>query len=1199
MAFTVTTVALQTLVAIASGAQPRPSSTRDRPFARLLVEPLERFPDSQVGAIAQTHDGYLWLGTRQGLVRFDGLSATVYTPAKAPELPAVDIRSLAVDPSGSLWISTRRGLAVREGRSFRRIDSTQVPAAVTWEVLRGSDGRVWVTGEFGLYVGDGTRFHRVGDGGAYNYALTETADGRVWIAGREFFGSIGRGETTVVKAAFSPGERFYDVLSDGDRGLWVATRSGAWHLNVDNPRAITITERVLTGTPGDTADAWSMVRDHAGDLWLGTRTRGVLRWDGQRLLSEEQPTGSFFDAAWVLIRDAKGRVWAGTDEGLVRYQRSPFTTVSTGATRRSVTDVRADREGSFWAATEDGRVLRLDGDRWRMVLHANTNLAWQAPSLWPNATGGMLIVNGAGRAWIGSTSGVREVSAQLGLRGLRTTSIFVDRDSSVWATTNDGLYRSRQGVAARVTIPGRSPNASPRLIRRDARGRLLLGGPGLTIVDGAAVQRIGVKEGLTDTDVGALYDDRENLWIGTADSGLFVVRRNKALHLARFNERLRRDVLGIVADNDGFLWVTSTTGLFRVARADLEAAADGKILSVSVRSFDRSDGLPTTEFLGTYQSQLLKDSSGGIWLPSYAGAVYLDPSVTRNDAPTPQVQIERVIVDGAEVASSERIALNAHPVRVDITFAITDALFPTRARTEYRVLGLDSTWSSLGLRRTISFGPLVGGAYRVEIRTAEEDGEWAPVVASVGLSVPLTWSERGWFVPVLVLLLTVWTMVFVRWRLRSAKAREAELEALVEGRTAQLEASRAQLEERVDVRTAELSRELERRTIVEQHLAAARRLESVGRLAGGVAHEINNAVSIVLGFTELAQRTATGNPQLREDLQEILRAGRRAADVTHELLAFAKRQHSTMMHVSLDALLRDLERSLQQLVGETVTVEITIAAPVPAVLADPSQVEQLIVNLVKNARDAMEGRGHVRLALEAVSLRDERTIGAHQLPVGSYVTLSVGDSGPGIAPEVLERLFEPYFTTKEFSTGSGLGLAVCEGIVSAHRGAIEVESRLGEGAWFRVWLPASEIASLNAANAIGRLAGSETLLVVEDETAIRGLLVRALADLGYRVLDAEDGVAALEIIERHHATIDLLLTDVQMPRLNGSTLATSVRNRYPEIPVIFISGFAGLEGVALESLRAIGPILAKPFAMDTLARAVRTALDQRAAASPP
>ena len=1190
-------VALHALRANDAGAQIRPGTAQGRSFGSAVIEPIERLPDSQVDAIVQTPDGYLWLGTRRGVVRFDGLAGTTFSPATDPALPSGEIIALMAEPTGRLWISTNRGLAVREGSTFRRIDSTQIPAALTWEVLRTRDGRIWVAGTFGVYVGDGTRFAKVRGADAYSYSLAETADGRVWMAGREFFGSIGRGDTAVVVAPFSAGERFFDVISDGARGLWVATRSGAWHLNVDNPRAIVITERVLTGTREATAEVWAMVRDREGDLWLGTQSRGVLRWDGQRLRSQESRETAFADAVWSLAVDSRGRVWAGTAAGLVRHQRSPFTTVSTGMRQRSTYAVRGDANGALWATTEIGLVLRLEGDRWQTVLTANQD--WEAPNIWPSATGGMLIVNGAGRAWMGSATGARDISPQVGLDGLRAKAVLEDRDGSVWAATDSGLYHAVRGVATRVTIAGLNPRRGPRLIHRDARGRLLLGDPGLTIVDGPAVQHLGTAEGLTDVAVRAVYEDGDNLWVGTADSGLFVVRGNKAVHLAPFNERLRRDVLGIIADDDGYLWLTSRTGLFRVARRSLEAAANGKAGSVPVRSFDRGDGLPTTEFNGEYQSQLYKDARGGIWLPSYSGAVYLDPRGVRSDSLPPQVHVQRLVVDGTEVPLSGRVLLTAHPVRVDVTVAVTDALLPARARAEYRVIGVDSAWSPLGLRRTLSFGPLRGGNYRVEIRAAGEDGDWNPAVATVMLSVPLAWNEQWWFVPLLALLLTGALVQFVRWRLQLARAREAELEALVDRRTAQLEASKSRLEERVEERTADLSLELERRTRLEQRLATARKLESIGRLAGGVAHEINNALTIVLGFTQLAQRSAKDDPDLTEDLQEILRAGRRAADVTHQLLAFAKRQQTTLIHVSLDALLGDLERSLQQLVGDTVTVEVSVSEPVPAVLADPSQVEQLIVNLVKNAREAMAGRGAIRILLEGITLDAERTVGAHLLPRGSYVTLSVCDSGPGIAPEVLERLFEPFFTTKDFASGSGLGLAVCEGIVSAHHGAIDVESPPGEGACFRVWLPASEIAAPGAADAVARLDGSETLLVVEDEPAIRGLLVRTMQELGYQVLDADDGVSAMAMVEQHHTSIDLILTDVQMPRMNGGELATTVRDRYPDIPVVFISGYAGLEGVALESLQAIGPIIAKPFTIDTLVRAVRTALERRAAGTPP
>jgi ligand-binding sensor domain-containing protein len=257
----------------------------------------------------------------------------------------------------------------------------------------------------------------------------------------------------------------------------------------------------------------------------------------------------------------------------VRHQRSPFTTVASGMIQRSTYAVRADRSGRLWATTENGLVLRLEGERWTTVLAANA--MWESPNIWPSGTGGMLIVNALGRAWMGGASGVRDVSTEIGLQGLHTIAVLEDNDGSVWASTDSGLYHAVRGVATRVAIPGLASPRAPRLIHRDSRGRLLLGDPGLTIVDGATVTRTGATEGLTDNVVRALYDDRENLWVGTADSGLFVVRNSKTVHLAPFNERLRRDVLGIIADNEGYLWLTSRTGLFRVARRALEAAADG------------------------------------------------------------------------------------------------------------------------------------------------------------------------------------------------------------------------------------------------------------------------------------------------------------------------------------------------------------------------------------------------------------------------------------------------------------------------------------------------------------------------------------------------------------------------------------------------------------------------------------------------
>ncbi len=1162
-------------------------------FVKEVVDGRNGMPDTQVSAVAQTPDGFLWLGTRRGVVRYDGLSFTSYTPSTEPQIPSTGINALVAEPDGKLWISTDKGLVLQEHRAFHRVAASEVPAMVTWRVLRDRAKRLWVVGAFGVRVGDGTHFRAVPGVTAHIYGLAEDAAGRIWLAGRDYLAVLDGPDATPRIAPFSVGERFFDVVADTAGTVWVGTRHGVLAFDARAAAPFAIKQRIATARGAEWAQVWAMARDGRGDLWLGTDTRGVLRVDNGQATAVEPESGVRPDAVWALASDGRGRIWAGTSGGLARYQRSAFHTIAGGMGTHSTWSIRADSSGALWATTDDGQVWLLEGSRWRPML---PNVANRMPgSTWPRRAGGIYFADDEGRLFAVQRSGVSEITARHGFPGLGPLGLFEDTDGALWATTHSGLLISRGTGKAQPVFDSLhlKPGDEPRVLMRDRRQRLLVGGPDLTIVDAAGVRRIGAAEGLTDPDVLAAYEDGDRLWVGTADSGLFVVQNDRATLVSRVNARLRRDIHGIVRDDLGALWLTSSTGLLRVNITDLERAIHAPNGFVPVREYNRLDGLPSNDINGDYQSHLFKDARGAIWLPTAGGPVYFDPRTVAEDMIAPQVHIDQVIVDGKALPFAATLSLDRHPTRVDVTFAVTDALFPERARASYRIVGMDTMWSELGRRRAISFGPLSGGTFRVEVRAASEDGEWNPRIATVEIQVARDWTEQWWTPPLVLLLLAGAFAQSVRMVRNEAKEREARLERLVAERTADLEANRALLETRVQERTAALARELEERTQLEQRLASSRKAESLGRLAGGVSHEINNALATVLGFAQLARSTAAGNSNLQADIDEVVRAGRRAANITHQLLAFARQQHTPMRRVQIDGMVHELVRSLEQLLGPELSLHTRVSEDIPAVQADPLQIEQLLINLVKNARDAKPRDGTVTIVVDARSLSASQVVGDQVLPAGSYVTLAVLDTGEGIAPEVLEHLFEPFYTTKDVASGSGLGLAVCQGIAARHQGAIEVESTLGERTCFRAWFPVHSVPA-DADGPPSLLAGgTETLLFVEDEASIRTFAVRMLAASGYTVLDAEDGAAALRVMSSAPAPIDCVVTDMMMPNVNGLELARLLRATRADLPIVFISGFAGLDEQALREMRSIGPMLAKPFTQEELTAAVRRALDAR------
>jgi two-component system, cell cycle sensor histidine kinase and response regulator CckA len=381
-----------------------------------------------------------------------------------------------------------------------------------------------------------------------------------------------------------------------------------------------------------------------------------------------------------------------------------------------------------------------------------------------------------------------------------------------------------------------------------------------------------------------------------------------------------------------------------------------------------------------------------------------------------------------------------------------------------------------------------------------------------------------------------------------------------------------------------------------ENLRVSQKIEALGRLAGGVAHDFNNLLSVILGHTAFALEAVGEADPVRGDLLEVEKAGRRAAALTSQLLAFGRRQVLQPLALDLNHVVVELEKMLRRLIGEDIRLEKSLVSGLWLTLADPAQVEQVIMNLVINARDAMPNGGLLTIS----TANFEQGAGAGgPLPAGDYVVLTVTDSGSGIDEATRARLFEPFFTTKPQGKGTGLGLATVYGIVSQSGGQVQVESEPGHGSTFRVLLPrAAKVeapAPRPAPVALGAVArGGETILVVEDEGAVRDVTRRILEAAGYRVLAAGSGEEALRVCREHTGELHLLLSDVVMPNMGGPECGAAAQRLRPGLRVLFMSGYAE-EAIANQGVLQPGiPLLGKPFAAAELTRLVRAVLDDPA-----
>lgn len=388
----------------------------------------------------------------------------------------------------------------------------------------------------------------------------------------------------------------------------------------------------------------------------------------------------------------------------------------------------------------------------------------------------------------------------------------------------------------------------------------------------------------------------------------------------------------------------------------------------------------------------------------------------------------------------------------------------------------------------------------------------------------------------------------------------------------------------------------EKMAVLQEQFRQSQKLEAIGRLAGGIAHDFNNILAIIQGYSQLCLFKIAKEDPMREDIQAIIKAGNRAANLVGHLLIFSRRQAMEMKVIELNSLLQNLEKMLRRVIGEDVELVTVMADNLGRVKVDSGQIEQILLNLAVNARDAMPSGG--KLTIETANVTLDETFGQNPIGLkpGHYVMISMTDTGLGMTQKVKEQIFEPFFTTKEIGKGPGLGLSIVYGIVKQGGGHIGVDSGLGKGTTFRIYLPrVDEVVEEEEEEEVSGLPrGNETILVVEDEEEVRKLTARILRKQGYNVLEASRGKEAFSLCEEQEGPIHLMVTDVVMPGLTGAELAKRFTELYPETKVLYMSGYTSDRfAIGHGNLEKGMEFIEKPFSIDRLAKKIREVLDKQ------
>ncbi len=1098
---------------------------------------------STIHAIEESAEGFLWIGTANDLIRFDG---ETFTPIRTTT--RIDgILALEQARDGALWIGT-------SGQGLLRHES----------------------GDFQV-VGEHTSLGEIQN-------LLEDSAGVLWIGGSEALGRIGANGIELVLP-----HAVHDLELDTDGVGWAATDAGVWKLE-EAPRHLdTNGHEVELLAAGRSGTMWAVgfsfvaamqgerlgpitntsptqhntcaTLDVEGNLVVGGEHELRTYRVSQELLRtiQAESTATLEEPVLALHLDHQGNLWLGTKgQGLVRLARPPFRRLATSdgvnAPVRGVAatldavwlenfnpyflrhdvsglsriDINNDGQLSavqilgatandvLWAWSSNGRIVRVEPigscDVWELAYRQLEGVVFDGEVTWLGSELGLVRFDGEDFTSI----------PLAGLGAVKPTT--VDADGGVWFLYQGGIGRYRHDDLQLHELDG-SPIAKWRDLTFDATGTgwITTYGEGLLRFRDGDFQRIDPSHGLGDSFLG-----------------------------------------GVIA-HAGCLWINTNNGVMVASIADLNFVADGKRDRAHVRMLQTGEGNGSMSAMGP---------DGNLWFPNVDGVTVVDPEVARPVSSTPPVLVGGAVADNTSLTRVGGV-LEVQPGTSSLEIAYTAATLSrqTRPAFRYRLLGSDDDWTEAGQRRVAYFTHLAPGDYVFEVAATGDGSGWSPVPARLPVSVLPFLHETWWFRSLIVAAAIGLVLALYRYRVGLLRRHNAALHLEIVERE-KLEAERREIEER---------------------LHESQRLEAIGRLAGGIAHDFNNVLTAMLGRTELLGDSSAvrQDPELTEHVQSLHDSGHRAASLTRQLLAFSRQQVLQPQVLDANLVISGLDSMLRHLMPDNVLMGLDIRAQGSHIRVDPSQLEQVVMNLVLNARDAMPSGGQIRVKTEAIDLDGVAGDLNPDGRSGAHLVISVEDTGHGIDDATLPHVFEPFFTTKPGAMGTGLGLASVHGIVNQSGGFITVKSAPNQGTTFRVLLPIvhQEPVVVVQPKAPLQRGGPETILLCDDDDHVRETLSTLLRNHGYRVHVAASASEALDIAQDLPG-IRLLITDVIMPEMDGRQLATEIESRYPQIRVLFISGYLNDIDLQLgfDPGSAIKGFLEKPFAPVRLLREVRRLL---------
>lgn len=1003
----------------AQDAQSTPAP-RPVPYAATWWNIANGLPQSSINALVQNERGEMWIATHGGLLCFDGVEFRRFDLDTLPGLHSNRITALAADGPASLWFTTDEG-SLHHLRDGRLVATIAIPGAGSLVgVLRARDGSIWTQGANGAVrrTASGVTREILPERGIGRFrGLCARGDGLVCAAVRDEVVLLDPNGTEL--ARMSAPSTVCSLAPDGETGLWVGLPDG-----IARAREGEVARFPVSPDPGRCVQVVAAAGPAA--LWLGTPT-GVVRVsttsDRIPAVNVRSPVQlpSGFDVRSILV-DREGNVWTGGSEaGLVRLRPCRVEQFESVPGQSQVSAICDDGEGGAWVGYRNRGLCRI----WANGKEVDVLMRPSEAS--PPSEVRALLRDRRGRTWLGVDTAWMRFDPSLPegfvplLRGRSSDAVvgpMAEAADGVWISTQAGkLLRVGPDDAVAEELDAGS-RVHALAVAPD--GALWIGcADHVARAHGGRIERFGAEAGVPLGSVrDVAFDARGGTWIATYGGGVALLEGGRARKLTSAHGLVDSSISRLLFDGDGRLWMHSNLGLMVAARSELVDVLDGRRARIEPVVIGSEAGMNEASPGGPAG---FADASGGMWFGTISGTTRIAAADFPFNRTPPRARMRAVRADDAVLEPHEGLEVPAGTRRLQLDFTTYAYAAPERIRFRYRLDGWDDDWVE-GRERSASYTALSPGPYVFRVMARNEDGVWSTEPEVLRLELLAAWWQTAPFRAALVLL--AMSALFALHRLRIGIV-QRRAEALLDATHGRVLAE-------------------ERSSRLREELAHVARVATAGELATSLAHEVNQPLAAIVTNAEAARRylarDGTSSAELDVILRDIAQQGERASEVIKRLRQFLRKHETERTEVDMTALVHQtlplVRRELEDL---DAAVELDLEAEMPSIAADPVQIQQVLVNLIKNACDALKdhaGEHRIRLVTR-------RTAGG--------VVLEVHDTGPGIPLELRDRLFQPYFSTKP--TGMGLGLPICRTIVEAHGGRMALVTAGTTGTAFRVDLP--------------------------------------------------------------------------------------------------------------------------------------------------